>query len=146
MVFSFLVGFLLVRNRKFIYHLISLNKLFYGNYTILVFEKLKPIMPIPNFDHNFVIPPHLGDPTKLIQVSPYLTTTLELCQVLGYNPERRRILSKFLQFRQRMNDHKITKGFQWLDGSFLENVEITESRSPNDLDVVTFYAIEHQAY
>jgi hypothetical protein len=30
-------------------------------------------------------------------------------------------------------------GFQWLDGSFLEHVELLEGRSPNDLDVVTFF-------
>jgi hypothetical protein len=29
-------------------------------------------------------------------------------------------------------------GFQWLSGSFMEDIEATESRSPRDLDVVTF--------
>jgi hypothetical protein len=33
----------------------------------------------------------------------------------------------------------IIDGFQWLDGSFLENIESLESRSPRDIDVVTFY-------
>ena len=33
----------------------------------------------------------------------------------------------------------IIYGFQWLDGSFLENIEVSESRAPNDLDVVTFF-------
>ena len=32
-------------------------------------------------------------------------------------------------------------GFQWLDGSFHENVEVTESRDPNDIDLVTFYKL-----
>jgi hypothetical protein len=31
-------------------------------------------------------------------------------------------------------------GFQWLDGSFVENIEAIESRPPGDLDVVTFDA------
>lgn len=35
----------------------------------------------------------------------------------------------------------IVAGFQWLDGSFLENVEATESRDPNDLDIVTFFQL-----
>jgi hypothetical protein len=30
-------------------------------------------------------------------------------------------------------------GFQWLNGSFLENIELLESRHPRDIDVVTFY-------
>ena len=33
----------------------------------------------------------------------------------------------------------IGSGFQWLDGSFLENVEMTEKRDPGDLDLVTFF-------
>lgn len=101
-------------------------------------------MSIPGFDHNNVIPPHLGDPRMPMLVSPFSTTTLELCQVLGFTAERRRILSKFLQFRLRLNENNIIQGFQWLDGSFLENIELTELRSPRDLDVVTFYAVESQ--
>ncbi len=31
------------------------------------------------------------------------------------------------------------KGFQWLDGSFLEDIETRENRSPRDLDIVTVY-------
>jgi hypothetical protein len=31
-----------------------------------------------------------------------------------------------------------TQGFQWLDGSFVEDVESREERHPNDIDVVTF--------
>jgi hypothetical protein len=32
----------------------------------------------------------------------------------------------------------ITAGFQWLDGSFMEDVEMLLSRPPNDMDVVMF--------
>jgi hypothetical protein len=38
-----------------------------------------------------------------------------------------------------MNSLGIVYGFQWLDGSFLENIEASEGRSPRDLDVVTFF-------
>lgn len=34
---------------------------------------------------------------------------------------------------------QIVSGFQWVDGSFMENVELTHKRSPKDLDVVTFF-------
>jgi hypothetical protein len=96
-------------------------------------------MPIPPFDHNLVIPPHLGDPTSLGQLSPYPCTTVELCQRFGSTEERRAILGKFLDFRERLNQEGLTNGFQWLDGSFLEDVESRENRAPRDLDVVTVY-------
>lgn len=95
--------------------------------------------PIPGFDHNLVLPPHLGDPVDPSQLSPYPCTTLELCQRLGITPERRAILRRFLDFRERMRGEGLTKGFQWLDGSFLENIEAKENRPPKDLDVVTVF-------
>lgn len=33
----------------------------------------------------------------------------------------------------------IIYGFQWLNGSFMENIEISQNRPPKDLDVVTFF-------
>ena len=56
--------------------------------------------PIPVFDHNLVLPPHLGDPVDRSQLSPYPCTTLNLCQRLGTTAERRAILGKFLDFRE----------------------------------------------
>ena len=95
--------------------------------------------PIPVFDHNLVLPPHLGDPVDCGQLSPYPCTTLDLCQRLGTTPERRTILGKFLDFRERVQGEGLTNGFQWLDGSFLEDIETREGRPPEDLDVVTVY-------
>jgi hypothetical protein len=97
------------------------------------------INPIPEFDHNLVLPPHLGDPTNRSHLSPYPCTTLDLCQRLGTTPERREILSRFLDFRDRLRNEGLKNGFQWLDGSFLEDVETREKRAPNDIDVVTVY-------
>lgn len=95
--------------------------------------------PIPDFDHNLVLPPHLGDPVDRGQLSPYSCTTLDLCQRLGTTPERQAILGKFLDFRERLRGEGLTNGFQWLDGSFLENIEVRERRPPKDIDVVTVY-------
>ena len=33
------------------------------------------------------------------------------------------------------------RGFQWIDGSFVENVESLRARAPEDIDVVTFYYV-----
>ncbi|TWR30369.1 hypothetical protein FPZ43_05355 [Mucilaginibacter pallidiroseus] len=38
-----------------------------------------------------------------------------------------------------MDSIGIVNGFQWIDGSFLENIEVLENRDPNDLDIVTFH-------
>ena len=94
---------------------------------------------IPKFDHNNVIPPHLGNPTKKEDLSPYQCTTLELCQTFGTTKERVHILKGLIEFRERMTVFGIIQGFQWLDGSFTENIEESEKRAPNDLDLVTFF-------
>ena len=96
-------------------------------------------MPIPPFDHNHVVPPHLGNPTDRSHLSPYPCTILELCHAFSTSKNRIAILKNFVSFRQQLTAYGVIHGFQWLDGSFLENIEITETRPPNDLDVVTFY-------
>jgi hypothetical protein len=94
---------------------------------------------IPDFDHNLVLPPHLGDPRGPGQLSPYPCTTAELVQRFGVSHERREILRGFLGFRERLRATGLTRGFQWLDGSFLEDIETQEARPPRDLDVVTVF-------
>ena len=95
--------------------------------------------PIPSFDHNHVLPPHTGNPTSRADVSPYEATILEFCQMFATSQERINILKGLVSFRLRMIDFGIIDGFQWLDGSFTENIEKSEGRPPNDIDVVTFY-------
>lgn len=94
---------------------------------------------IPAFDDNLVLPAHLGNPVDQSQLSPYLCTTVDLCRQLGTSPERREILRKFLDFRERLRGEGLINGFQWLDGSFLENIEARDGRPPKDIDVVTVY-------
>ena len=94
--------------------------------------------PIPNFDHNHVLPPYVGNPTLQNDLSPYKCTILELCYRYSITNERIAILKNFISFRIKMSTYGIVTGFQWLDGSFLENIEVSEKRAPNDLDVVTF--------
>jgi len=95
--------------------------------------------PIPDFDHNHVLPPHLGNPTNRTHLSPYSCTILELCHKFATSNDRIEILKGFVNFRQKMTNTGIINGFQWLDGSFLENIEVLENRQPRDLDLVTFY-------
>ena len=95
--------------------------------------------PIPNFNHNNVLPPHLGSPAFSTDLSPYKCTVVELCHRFATTKKRVEISKGYISFRKEMISTGITQGFQWLDGSFLENIEISESRDPRDLDVVTFY-------
>ena len=101
-------------------------------------------MPIPDFDHNNVIPPHLGDPRQIDQLSPYECTIIEFCNRFSTSKERIDILKGLINFRQKITENGIINGFQWLDGSFLENIEEIEKRPPSDLDIVTFYNCNNQ--
>lgn len=95
--------------------------------------------PIPAFDHNDVLPPHLGSPTSPSDVSPYNCTIIEVCKRFATSRERIAILKGLITFRLEILRHGVAIGFQWIDGSFVENVEKSEGRPPRDLDIVTFF-------
>ncbi|PBJ11514.1 hypothetical protein [Flavobacterium sp. ACN6] len=94
---------------------------------------------IPDFDHNHVIPPHVGNPTSPNDLSPYKCNILDFCHKFATSKERIEILEGFIEFRGKLNNFGIIDGFQWIDGSFTEDIESRDNRSPNDLDLVTFY-------
>lgn len=93
---------------------------------------------IPEFNHSFVLPPFVGEQLSHAQGSPYPVTALELVQRFATSSERGVILRGLLDYRAELCSLGFVKGFQWLDGSFVENVEAHQSRAPNDVDVVTF--------
>ena len=95
-------------------------------------------MSIPPFDGILnVLPPHVGDPAVPGNLSPYSCTTEELCRRFAASPARRTILDGFLRLRAELLGMGI-QGFQWLDGSFVEDIAAQEGREPNDIDVLTF--------
>lgn len=95
-------------------------------------------MPIPAMDGILnVLPPHLGDPRQPTDLSPYPCTTAEICGSFATSPARKEILEGFLRLRSELLTAGI-QGFQWVDGSFVEDVETQEGRDPSDIDVVTF--------
>lgn len=96
-------------------------------------------MPIPDFDHNGVLPPHVGNHAgDRGRMSPYPCTSVELSARLAATDARRQILAGLLELRGVLRQLGVTSGFQWLDGSFVEDAENTRGRAPNDIDVVTF--------
>lgn len=97
---------------------------------------------IPPFDHNNVLPPYQGNnPTIKGCFSPYKSEILEFCQYFATNPERIEILKGFVKFRLECLKYGIQCGSQWIDGSFVENVEKSQNRAPHDIDVVTMFAL-----
>jgi hypothetical protein len=72
-------------------------------------------------------------------MSPYPASSLEVTERFATSPDRRTILLGWLDLRADLRRLNLSGGFQWLDGSFLEDVEKIRGVPPNDLDVVTFF-------
>jgi hypothetical protein len=93
-------------------------------------------MPIPTFNLDGVLPPFIGPdgPGGLFQhLSPYETDALEVVTTFATTSSRCEILRGLLDHRTALRALGIVDGFQWLDGSFVED------KVPNDVDVVTFF-------
>lgn len=94
---------------------------------------------IPAFNVSGVLPPFTGETSvDPAGTSPYRTSIVEVVRRYCTSEARREILSGLLAYRARLRAVGIVNGFQWLDGSFVENVEIVRSRPPKDIDLVTF--------
>lgn len=92
-------------------------------------------MPIPPFTIDGVLPPYVGPdgPGGAAEdMSPYSATALEVVATLGVSAQRKAILLGWLRHRAALRAVGFERGFQWLDGSFVE------SKEPRDLDVVSF--------
>jgi hypothetical protein len=93
---------------------------------------------IPDFNHSHVLPPFLGQSHSSASASPYEVAATELVARFATSPERIALLSGLFAYRAGLNALGFIDGFQWLDGSFVENVELFRSQAPHDIDVVTF--------
>ena len=103
-------------------------------------------MTIPEWDLNRVIPPiRPGTPKdgehQQGNRSPYPTTLVEFVERFATSPERVRLIDGYLAYRAALHQAGIQRGFQWVDGSFVEHVEQRhfDPGMPNDIDVVTFF-------
>ncbi|WP_246316267.1 DUF6932 family protein [Tepidicella baoligensis] len=97
---------------------------------------------IPAWNSAGVLPPIRPNmPGSTPDRSPYVVDLAVLFDRFATSPERMAILDGLLRFRADLHVAGITSGFQWLDGSFLEQVEALEGRPPRDMDVVTFYEL-----
>lgn len=93
-------------------------------------------MTIPSFAASGVLPPYLGDPAKGDR-SPYRVDVTEVIDRFATSAKRCEILLGWLTFRAEVHKLGIVAGYQWLDGSFCEDLTHAR-REPNDIDIVTF--------
>ena len=71
-------------------------------------------------------------------MAPYRVELLEFVQRYGETDERREILEGLVAYRNALRAVGIESGFQWLDGSFVEDCEKIRGRPPKDIDLITF--------
>ena len=103
-------------------------------------------MTIPQWDRNRLIPPIRPDTpeeggTQPFSRSPYEATLEEFVERFIINHDRAVLIQGFLDYRAALHHEGITRGFQWVNGSFVENVEEWQenAHTPNDIDVITYY-------
>lgn len=94
--------------------------------------------PVPAFDPRGFLPPYLGSDATTANRSPYSTTMVELVGSLATTDPRRELARGLLDYRKLLGNLNYTVGFQYIDGSFVEDVEGREGRSPGDIDVFGF--------
>ena len=93
---------------------------------------------IPEFNHSHVLPPFLGQSHSSATASPYEVSATELINRFASSSERVNLLDGLLRYRAALGQLGFVDGFQWLDGSFVENAEKFRGQAPQDIDVVTF--------
>jgi hypothetical protein len=85
-----------------------------------------------------LLPPFLGADETTPDRSPYESTMSEVVTALGTTPVRQNLLFGLLKYREMLNSSGYVHGVQFIDGSFVENIEVRESRDPGDIDVFNF--------
>ena len=93
-------------------------------------------LPLPAFDNRGMLPPFTGTTaTESANRSPYSCTIIELCAAFGTSDHRKKLLANLIAYRRLIATGGYVVGLQFIDGSFVENVERSEGRAPNDIDV-----------
>jgi len=102
--------------------------------------------PVPEWTAEGIIPAFdYLEPAGFNNRAPYKSDLLELIERFGTSIERCEILRGFLKFREKLHTMGLQKGFQWVNGSFVEDVETIRQRSPSDIDVISFHQYPDQS-
>ena len=97
--------------------------------------------PIPEWDDRGLLPPFLGEAGELRNRSPYRVSLTDVILRFGNTAARRQLLDGLLAFRGELHQVGLTRGFQWVNGSFVTDIMQIANREPRDIDVVTFFHI-----
>lgn len=92
-------------------------------------------VPLPSFDLRGLLPPFVGADATTPDRSPYWVTMPELVAAFGTTPHRQQLLRNLIAYRALLAQGGYVGGIQFIDGSFVENVEALGSRNPGDIDV-----------
>ena len=80
---------------------------------------------IPDWGYSGFLPPFLDNPASPSDRSPYRASLGETLVRFGSaNAARRGLMAGLLNFRAALHRAGAVKGFQWINGSFVENVEM----------------------
>jgi hypothetical protein len=95
---------------------------------------------IPDWNLSGVLPPiRPGMAGFHPDRSPYEATMPEIVERFATTQPRAAILRGLLNYRAAFQAAGVSQGFQWLDGSFMEEKERLLNQAPNDVDAVTFF-------
>ena len=92
-------------------------------------------MPLPSFDLRGLLPPFVGVDATTSDRSPYWATMPEMVTSFGTTPHRRQLLRNLIAYRALLAQEGYVHGIQFIDGSFVENVEALANRNPGDIDL-----------
>lgn len=87
---------------------------------------------------NHIEPINKKDPTDIYDRSPYKFSLLDFYKTFSSTKERKELVKGLALYRQKLYRLNLKNGIQWIDGSFVENIEKIQNRPPNDIDVFTF--------
>jgi hypothetical protein len=97
-------------------------------------------LALPTFNMRGLLPPINGPDDTHADRSPYFCTMTELCSALGTSDHRKGLLRNLIGYRALIASDDFVEGVQFINGSFVENIEEIEGRNPNDIDVFSILA------
>jgi len=71
-------------------------------------------------------------------MAPYKVSLLEVARRFSNGNARHEIIQGLVAYRTELRNEGIVSGFQWIDGSFVEDIEKNKGRPPSDVDIITF--------
>lgn len=97
-------------------------------------------MIIPDFAPNGALPPFIdGNPTDPAKRSPFKVDIFQLVDRFCTTRRRAELLMGLNAYRKHLFQGGFISGYQWIDGSFVEDVEENRGRPPSDIDIVTLF-------